>query len=183
MKTQNTTQPAASSVPAPADIPHRMCTCGQAFDARGVCPVCHVEDEYRPELDALENAPADSDTCTGEATKETPVKVVFRKWHGGDVIALFPQIPQDVYGHYCVSYERVGQHGGANYDIVSQTSPASPDEYADLKTELERIGYALAVAQKATAKDHQIRRDAARTPTSPSWLPAPVGVSGQSLES
>ena len=38
--------------------------------------------------------------------------VVFRKWRNGfGVIALFPEIPADLYGYYCESYESIGQHG------------------------------------------------------------------------
>jgi hypothetical protein len=84
--------------------------------------------------------------------------VVFRKWPNkrrplaplaqrtipGDVIALFPEII-DRPG-FCESYERVGQHGGAQYDgVMSRTRPATPDEYAALKSELESIGYRLDV--------------------------------------
>jgi hypothetical protein len=44
--------------------------------------------------------------------------VVFRKWRDGfGVIALFPEIPTDLYGRYCESYEAIGQHGGADGGI------------------------------------------------------------------
>jgi hypothetical protein len=35
--------------------------------------------------------------------------VVFRKWKdSGTVIALFPELPSDIHGSYCVAYEHVG---------------------------------------------------------------------------
>ena len=77
--------------------------------------------------------------------------VVFRKWkHGpekGGVVALFPRI-DDIAGR-CLSYEHVGQHSIADYGaVIGITDPAQPDEYADLKAELERIGYSLRVAKR-----------------------------------
>lgn len=82
--------------------------------------------------------------------------VVFRVWKSGtgagDVIALFPGVNWDA-GHYalCTSYEHVGQHGGANYaSVIRRTRPATPAEYADLRRELEGIGYALDVRKRWT---------------------------------
>ena len=71
--------------------------------------------------------------------------VIFRKWPGGDIIALFPY---DISLHYhCSSYEHVGQHSPADYDLViSKTKPAK--DFQDLKAELERIGYKLRVIKK-----------------------------------
>lgn len=72
--------------------------------------------------------------------------VVFRKWKSGnrEIIALFPGI--DAGGGFCSSYEHIGQHGGAEYSgVIAATVPARPDEYADLKAELESIGYNLDV--------------------------------------
>jgi hypothetical protein len=66
-------------------------------------------------------------------------RVIFRKWHtryGGEVIALFPEIES---GYTMVlSYEHLGQHGGANYEsVLRQSRPAAPVEYKALKRELE----------------------------------------------
>jgi hypothetical protein len=80
-------------------------------------------------------------------TEET--KVIFRKWRkkeGGDVIALFPEIASTVgKPQYCESYQHVGQHSGADPDIVNVTEPATEAEYAPLMRELEKIGYRLKV--------------------------------------
>lgn len=77
--------------------------------------------------------------------------VIFRKWkprkefdeEGGDIIALFPADPGTNDPYTCSSYEHIGQHGSADPQGVMQaTVPAKPSEYADLKAELEGIGYA-----------------------------------------
>lgn len=76
--------------------------------------------------------------------------VVFRFWKN-EIIALFPCEPSDVDGKYCLSYMFMGQHGGANYAMIIQNSrPATPEEYAKLKAELERLGYALRVCQRSS---------------------------------
>lgn len=80
--------------------------------------------------------------------------VVFRFWkdhhkggYGDGVLALFPEVSH--HGAYCDSYEHVGQHGGADYDLcIAATRPATPAEYAALKAELEGRGYTLTVRQR-----------------------------------
>jgi len=81
--------------------------------------------------------------------KPTPTVCVFRKWRHGGILALFPLLPHDVNGIYCVSYERIGQHGAADAEgLIGITDPAKPEECADLKAELERIGYSLDVRKQ-----------------------------------
>lgn len=78
----------------------------------------------------------------------TETRVIFRIWRkGGEVLAL---MPNEEWGPgQCASYEHVGQHGGADYrHCIRATRPALPHEYADLKTELESIGYRVRVAQR-----------------------------------
>jgi excisionase family DNA binding protein len=94
---------------------------------------------------------------------EPITKVVFRKWHGegGGILALFPEIPADIHGHHCQSYQHVGQHGGADYSLcIGKTAPAAPGEYADLKEELESIGYRLEVVNRITPAMVEARRRA-----------------------
>jgi hypothetical protein len=90
--------------------------------------------------------------------------VVFRKWRDGfGIIALFPEIPADLYGRYCESYEHVGQHGGADYwGVIMNTRPANEEESADLLEELTRIGYVLRPIQRASQIHHERRRRLAR---------------------
>ena len=67
-------------------------------------------------------------------------KVVFRKFPNGDILALFPEVPET--GYTCSCYMHIGQHGGADYThCIRLTKPASPEEYADLKRELEAKPY------------------------------------------
>ena len=90
--------------------------------------------------------------------------VVFRKWRDGfGIIALFPEIPTDLYGYYCESYEHVGQHGGADYHgVVMNSRLATTEEYADLFEELTRIGYDLRPIRRASQFHHERRRRLAR---------------------
>ena len=74
--------------------------------------------------------------------------VTFRKFPDGDVIALFPKLfeGQDNHGkQFILSYMHIGQHGGASDDLIDELSPATADEYSDLKAELTSIGYELEV--------------------------------------
>lgn len=76
----------------------------------------------------------------GETEPET--YVVFRFWRESkDVIALFPCEKADDRGHI-MSFEHVGQHGGADYTgIIANSRPATEAEYAALKRELESAPY------------------------------------------
>jgi hypothetical protein len=79
--------------------------------------------------------------------------VVFRRWKDtGSLIALFPELPSDLSSHFCVSYEHVGQHGGADFlGVLKATKPVTADESAPLAQELTRIGYKL----KRTKMNHR----------------------------
>jgi hypothetical protein len=83
--------------------------------------------------------------------------VVFRKWrNGGDIVAIFPEIPATNHpSGGCLSYQHVGQHGACG-DITHCTDPASEAEYAPLARELESIGYSLKIVRRRTAA-HQRR--------------------------
>ena len=89
-------------------------------------------------------------------------KVIFRKFNGGDVIALFPQEPATCDGWECMSYMHVGQHGSADPMIVQDTKAATPKEYAPLVAELLSIGYRLDIRKKFGSNDYKIRRERAR---------------------
>lgn len=79
------------------------------------------------------------------AADDRPVRVVFRKWNqrnGGGVIALFPDLIANHFNGTHESYEHVGQHGGASYDmVIASSKPATPEEYSALKRELEGVPY------------------------------------------
>ena len=79
---------------------------------------------------------------------KTKTRVVFRKWPNGDILALFPLV-QD-YSYFCLSYQHIGQHGGADYTgCISSTKPATSEEYADLETELQFLGYSLQIRTRS----------------------------------
>ncbi len=91
---------------------------------------------------------------------EPYTKVIFRKWPDGVILALFPEIPGTNAGGSCSSYVFVGQHGGADYfHCIRTTKPAKPAEYAELKAELENLGYCLITRKRATWINHSKRRD------------------------
>ena len=75
-----------------------------------------------------------------EKDKE-PTEMLFRKYSNGDIIALMPYIIE-TNKLLCESYMHVGQHGPAPYEgVMKYTRPAKEQEYAELKQELESIGY------------------------------------------
>ena len=78
--------------------------------------------------------------------------VVFRRWKdSGDIIALFPEIPADIFGRYCQSYMHIGQHGGADFHgVIQATMPVELHEAEDLTEELEQIGYNLRPIRRAS---------------------------------
>lgn len=67
-------------------------------------------------------------------------RVAFRTYPDGDVIALFPdEVERD---GTVTCYVHVGQHGGADYTgVVRRTRPATEEEAAELRSELESVGY------------------------------------------
>ncbi len=77
--------------------------------------------------------------------------VIFRKFKDrGDIVALFPYELNYPNGG-CESYQTIGQHGAADYrHCIDISVPATPQEYAPLKRELEQIGYELKVQKRAT---------------------------------
>jgi len=91
-------------------------------------------------------------------------KVIFRTFrkpaadlHGGEVIALFPEVPADVLGNYCQSYQHTGQHGAASVNLTYWTRPSTPEEIAPLAEELRSIGYELQIIKRTPANSHRAR--------------------------
>lgn len=76
-------------------------------------------------------------------------RVVFRKWKSnGDIIALFPDLNHKngaANMGRIMSYMHVGQHGEASVGLLNspKLAKATQEEAADLKAELESIGYIL----------------------------------------
>lgn len=89
--------------------------------------------------------------------------VVFRKFPGGEILALFPEVPADMNGFECSSFMHTGQHSGASYyHCIQRTKKAKKEEYQELFDELVDYGYNLVVRQKAHFTHHQNRMNEAR---------------------
>lgn len=96
-----------------------------------------------------------------KATEPEKTKVIFRAFHarGGEVIALFPEIPADMRGNV-QSYMHTGQHGAASPDLARVTRAATLEEYAPLAAELARIGYVLDIKTRSCPAYAKARREA-----------------------
>lgn len=66
----------------------------------------------------------------------------------GTVFALFPHEVSTLDG--CVTcYQHIGQHSSADYrHCISKSRPATAEEMADLKKELEGLGYNINIVKK-----------------------------------
>ena len=75
--------------------------------------------------------------------------VMFRKEKDGTIIAIFPHNVWDFAGNVAC-YAHLGQHGGASYNwYIEKTKLAKPEEYQDLKNELEQnYGYNFHILKK-----------------------------------
>lgn len=82
------------------------------------------------------------------------IKVVFRKWKDGEIIALFPDEPWSRHDYTTASYMHLGQHGAVDYaGVIAATRPAKEHEYQNLLDELKTIGYSdLYIVQRARPK-------------------------------
>lgn len=101
--------------------------------------------EERGEAMAIEQTAETATSVAAEvAVAAQTTIVIFRKWQGknGGVIALFPFEPGTSNPSTCDCYEHVGRHGACwpGY-VVAATLPCVPEDYADLKTELESPPY------------------------------------------
>lgn len=83
-------------------------------------------------------------------------RVLFRMLQG-ECIALFPDIPGTNSPYSCLNYMYLGQHGSGACSIYG-TRKAKPEEYAELKQELENIGYHLKFCHKIPQSSLEIRK-------------------------
>ena len=60
-----------------------------------------------------------------------------------DLFAYFPE--ETSHGNYKTAYSHIGQHSSVSPEYAKESRPATPEEYAPLKAELESIGYNLDV--------------------------------------
>lgn len=85
------------------------------------------------------------------------VKVIFRKFPDGEIIALFPELPGDMKVGHCLSYLHNGQHGCADTSIYYNTKSCHVQQYYDLMMELLRIGYSLQIVSRFSYQMDQKR--------------------------
>lgn len=85
--------------------------------------------------------------------KKPIIKMVFRKFTDGDVIALFCHSAKDCNAGNVTSYMHVGQHGEASRFLGQNLKLASPSEYAPLLRELQSIysEYVIVPVNRLTA--------------------------------
>jgi hypothetical protein len=85
-------------------------------------------------------------------------KVIFRTFKG-EVTAIFPEECGDNNYGTCMSYQHFGQHGSCDPNMIIDNSKLStPEEYNDLKNELEnQVGYNLEVIKRYRYKFTQVR--------------------------
>lgn len=91
------------------------------------------------------------------------IPVCFRAYRdNGEIIAIFPAMPESLNGYRCAVYAHMGGHAATNpQDMVAMTKPATEEQYTDLLRELVSIGYYnLRIVQKVnTAHYLRIRRE------------------------
>lgn len=63
------------------------------------------------------------------------------------VFAYFPEVVHN--GELKTCYSHIGQHSACHPDYAKECKEATPDQYADLKKELEGLGYNLNVINSA----------------------------------
>jgi len=71
-------------------------------------------------------------------------KTKFLVHEKGDVYAYFPDDFADHFNNR-QSYSHIGQHSACSPDYAAESRPATIQEYSDLKTELESVGYDLEI--------------------------------------
>ena len=77
---------------------------------------------------------------------EPVTKVAFLINNNNGDSDLFAYFPEEIHnGEFRTGYSHVGQHSAVHPDYAKESRPATPEEYQNLKTELEGQGYNLEV--------------------------------------
>jgi len=72
--------------------------------------------------------------------KKELLKVVFRKFEDGEIIALFPDIKFSYPNYTIMSYMHIGQHEEVDHHIITQqTKLATEEDYQSLLNEISNI--------------------------------------------
>ena len=81
--------------------------------------------------------------------EKVKIEVIFL--YNEDGQDLFAYFPTEFYNHsnsLRTCYSHIGQHSACHIDHAKESREATKIEYADLKTELESIGYVLIIKNK-----------------------------------
>jgi len=91
--------------------------------------------------------PKKTDNLSEVATEKTKVMFLVNEKdsENSDIFAYFPEENYDNEGKLKTGYSHIGQHSAVDPRYAAESRPATPEEYQDLKTELENIGYDLEV--------------------------------------
>lgn len=71
-------------------------------------------------------------------------KVTFRKEPEGNVLAVFPEVVFNNMNHV-QCYSQIGQHSACQEQYYNKLPKATPEEYKEIKNELDNLGYNLKV--------------------------------------
>lgn len=96
-------------------------------------------------------------------SEKTKVRFLLEGEDNTEVFAFFPEISADHNGNK-QAYAHIGQHSACAPDYARASDEATPEQFADLKTELEGLGYNLEVInfnapQTAKVETIQIEED------------------------
>lgn len=82
----------------------------------------------------------------------TNVIFLLESGNGSDDLTPFAYFPNDRHNHHekgvFTSYAHIGQHSACHVDYAKECAEATPEQYNDLKMELEGIGYKLNILSK-----------------------------------
>jgi hypothetical protein len=84
--------------------------------------------------------------------KELMTEVLFKR-DGSEIFAVMPYDICDRQGNMTM-YAHIGQHSNCSPDYVKKCKNANKSEYAELKKELETIGYKLNVIKKISREKY-----------------------------
>ena len=93
---------------------------------------------------------------------EPKTKVIFRMEGRGKnaaCVALFPRDAGTNDPYTCSCYAHLGQHASASPEYMRRSVPATPEQYADLKRELEAhpYHYKFVIGHRFTRSDYEER--------------------------
>jgi len=78
----------------------------------------------------------------------------------GEVLAVFPYTIESSLN--VMSYAHIGQHSSCVWFINENSHTATPEQYEDLKTELENLGYNLKVIKRRNHSKYLAAYNASR---------------------